>query len=835
MPSKRKADEAGQLSARERKKLRVADARTIAVQPVASASSGRQDDQQTNHTNPVAGPSKTVVSLDTMKGLPTTIDVERFTEARAYEIDAMQKAIKSAGESSTHRAWQTLPRHLRRRAASHNVRRVPLRLRDKARAEERHLTMDPVKRKTHKALPKRGKAKQITRTESLLKRQRDKTWLETHIWHAKRAKMENLWGYRLAVTPTEKAFRPSHRASIHGSILHDASYYATIELNGPEGLLKTTLEACCDPQTLGFKQCISGSRACDTHIYEHGRWPLGLIGPITVIWQPLSPDSMSSTTPTTGGAPTKSQNIHKGKTKQKPVATESITDSSSKTRVIWVRAHPAVFEDVFDALKNSASHALQTSKEKNPDLASQIEMGDLRGSINAFEIMGPKSSQVIKGALSPVGSEDRAEFKKFWASLADLQTAGSLPRGMVIGFKINDPRLKFPPKNAKPSFPDMTNPPALPSNDLIFPSSGIAQTEIWDGDKRDVLKKPKYKKKDLDERRSKNLVPGTKLNPLRQDDRIPVMLIQHSLEICPPSSRSTTSFDNGRGIHGWSLLFPAGWSMALLSSLIYTGTRFAGQRERIKQYFEAGIPGFPVDYPSSRVCEVASEQHAESERGRWERTPPAKRASWEKLGTRSPWRADWGVVLGLESSEAVATTAEGFVTTQRETAQGNETVRGSVPSVRQPWLLRGSKVPSILADPFTTPSEFLTQINKLRNKHHMPPLGKDVLAEDLWHTALVMIRAKMVRRGAPSDLANIYKMNDIEARKWLRAIGTTSSAVLGDADEPTEHELSEIKADQGDIIGYVTTGDLSLSRGEGFALGAIPVAQYVALRRQAQR
>jgi len=37
--------------------------------------------------------------------------------------------------SSTSRAWQALPRHLRRRAASHDVRRVPARLRDKARAE----------------------------------------------------------------------------------------------------------------------------------------------------------------------------------------------------------------------------------------------------------------------------------------------------------------------------------------------------------------------------------------------------------------------------------------------------------------------------------------------------------------------------------------------------------------------------------------------------------------------------------------------------------------------------------------------------------------------------
>ena len=48
-------------------------------------------------------------------------------------------------------------------------------------------------------------------------------------------------------------------------------------------------------------------------------------------------------------------------------------------------------------------------------------------------------------------------------------------------------------------------------------------------------------------------------------------------------------------------------------------------------------------------------------------------------------------------------------------------------------------------------------------------------------------------------------------------------------------QLAEVKAEQEDIIGYVTTGDLSLSRGEGFALGAIPVVQYVALRKQALR
>jgi hypothetical protein len=47
----------------------------------------------------------------------------------------MKESSHGYSGSSTSRAWQVLPRHLRRRAASHDVRRVPIRLREKARAE----------------------------------------------------------------------------------------------------------------------------------------------------------------------------------------------------------------------------------------------------------------------------------------------------------------------------------------------------------------------------------------------------------------------------------------------------------------------------------------------------------------------------------------------------------------------------------------------------------------------------------------------------------------------------------------------------------------------------
>ena len=65
MAPKRKNDDAGELSARERKKLRMADARTISVQETPTAGG---PGPATNQTNAVAsssnGPSKTTVQFN---------------------------------------------------------------------------------------------------------------------------------------------------------------------------------------------------------------------------------------------------------------------------------------------------------------------------------------------------------------------------------------------------------------------------------------------------------------------------------------------------------------------------------------------------------------------------------------------------------------------------------------------------------------------------------------------------------------------------------------------------------------------------------------------------
>lgn len=259
------------------------------------------------------------------------------------------------------------------------------------------------------------------------------------------------------------------------------------------------------------------------------------------------------------------------------------------------------------------------------------------------------------------------------------------------------------------------------------------------------------------------------MQPKQQDERIPVLLIQRSLEGSPDGvvPGSSSNAGSSPSLHGWMLIIPSGWSMPFFSSLTYTGTRVAGQRERQSQAFESGKPYFPRDYPCSTGYETYSDERAEDESERWERKPPAKRPNYDALLTRSPWKPDWDVVLSLQASSPVGPTAEqkaDFVETQRH--------QRDVPSAR-PWLLRGPDVRAVLegaSSMFNHAAGLLDQINKLRAKRHLDLLNMNINPDDLWRAALVGVKLRMCGRGRPDDLAIIYRIDDEEHNQWTASI-----------------------------------------------------------------
>jgi len=217
------------------------------------------------------------------------LDLQSFLKSREFEIKALENGMRSSKTLLNLRAFQQVPRDLRRRTASHNVKRVPKRMQNRARREMREDNTPTVMANKRKPGSSRGRIRAETakrlgilaekkkaskansgdsvgiatraprpkiRTGRLndppnpkakfRKRQIHKTWLPTHLWHAKRATMTEpknpLWRFSLPLTCTEKSYRPTHRAGgARGAVAWDMSYMSTISLEGPVESLEKVL------------------------------------------------------------------------------------------------------------------------------------------------------------------------------------------------------------------------------------------------------------------------------------------------------------------------------------------------------------------------------------------------------------------------------------------------------------------------------------------------------------------------------------------------------------------------------------------------------------------
>ena len=81
--------------------------------------------------------ARTILAQTSDKALSQNgdLDVSAFVKAREFEIKAMEASMGASKRSLTTRVFQQLPKELRRRTASHNVKKVPKRLRVRAAKE----------------------------------------------------------------------------------------------------------------------------------------------------------------------------------------------------------------------------------------------------------------------------------------------------------------------------------------------------------------------------------------------------------------------------------------------------------------------------------------------------------------------------------------------------------------------------------------------------------------------------------------------------------------------------------------------------------------------------
>lgn len=581
------------------------------------------------------------------------LDLQAFLNAREFEIRALEESMRHIKAESSTRAFQQLPRGMRRRTASHNAKRVPKRLRRRAikemvedntptvvrRRRKPKTTRARIRAETAKRLgilaeKKRKRkarldaAKKDATTDSsstgpatattavttrpprpkirrnqlneppkpkskFRKRQIHKTWLPTHVWHAKRARMTDpknpLWRFAIPLTPNEKVYRPTHRAQGEkGTVAWDTSYMSTIGLYGNEkGVeqvlrkLGVTQESCWDERGVKWR---AGTRHWSGFLTrETAKLGRRAICPAAIIWNPLESDESTTTT---------------------------------HQRQLFLRVHPSAFLELFNEL-------LRLVKMQNP----RLYIEDLRFEIGSIEITGPASTETLLAILHPYHTkpESRESHAELFTSLTTLTNPASTPPNSLLAFSIMDPRLRYPPRrlSAEPGDDDEAQARLLQTLAEWPAEKHLKPHSLFDRNLRhNAAMRPSQKS--IDRRKGAKL-PGTDLQPTVADPPLPVILL---------ASRP----GNATQVQGtWILLAPFKCIQPIWYSLVHYplssggNPRFGGLNEARQVPFERGLPCFPFDFLGTDAgAQWEAEERARRKRD-WEKRPKSKRISWEAL------------------------------------------------------------------------------------------------------------------------------------------------------------------------------------------------------------
>ncbi|PGH29745.1 ribonuclease P/MRP protein subunit POP1 [[Emmonsia] crescens] len=875
-----------------RKRARTYDARTLAVQ-----------------------------SSDAALSKTGELDVSAFVAAREFEIRALEAGIRNSKAALASRAFQKVPRNLRRRTASHNVKRVPSRLRARARREmieDNTPTVTARRRKPTKLLRlrletarrlqnlnSRSKARRAAKKASassqgpasekgdgkgtekkathdvniaprvpkikknrlshpekpqskFKKRQRCKTWLPTHMFHAKRAHMtspkEPLWRFVVPLSPTEKSYRPTHRASgARGAVAWDMSYISTIGLEGVEASLEGLfrgLGVVSGEEAWGNKgrKWRAGTRSLEVWLFERegeGGGKGRPIAPVTLVWCVEKTDGDGDVEMVDAGAKPK-----------------------KRRRKMFLRVHPSAFLQVWEEL-------LKAAKLQSP----QVMVEDLRFDIGSIDITGPGATETLLAALEPIPPSDGKKWPEgspeaTWGLLAGLTNAASLPQNALLAFNIADPRLHHPPRTIKPP----TSEPY--SNELAVllsswsPDSTQLKPDIFSRPARLTASRLLPSQKAINRRKSM-ANPGEYPSPKPTDPHIPVLILASR-------PKSLSKGGNSQGTYTvllpWKCVVPVWYSIMYYPMSSGGNPRFGGLLEKQQLAFECGEPWFPGDYPGTNAGWAWEMREREIRRREWERKPTQKRVAYDSIdlgGAKKGeigqgWACDWERLIQSstpkseevqakpEDSTSVVEKEEQTKTAeksnQQEASEGERKKKDkqlkdkSTSSTTTYSYSHTKPTPPPLHIHHLPPSTAFT-ILKIRTTQKSPTNLPTFLQSLLAHPTLATVNLTLINRGTPTPRARLYRLpttNPSLRNEWLALL--SPSAPTPSAQKQSKQKQRQamvvqtsskllptnLSADpepaahlpmpgEEDLIGFVTTGNYNLAAGRGTGIASVLV------------
>ncbi|KAI1089501.1 ribonucleases P/MRP protein subunit POP1-domain-containing protein [Rostrohypoxylon terebratum] len=731
------------------------------ISPQQNAASNKLDKDSDSSRGPKRPKMHEIRSIPVQKSHAALRDgelnVQTFINSLAFEMNALDESMRRTKTSQTTRAFQRVPFRMRRRAAAHDHKKVPKRLRKRAIREMEEDNTPTVDSKTRKPKTTRARVRAETarRLGVLAKRKRlqklkssgadketiairaarpkirrnainepiitarkfrrrqiSKTWLPTHLWHTKRARMtppkEPLWRFSLPLTPTQKVYRPTHRIQWEkGAMAWDMSYMSTIGISGPENSVHNILKSIGLTQEALWndkaKRWRSGAMHWAGTLTRKVGDGIQTIGPATVIWNP-----------------------------EKDV---SDADQRKHFRQLYIRIHPSAFLEAFNEI-------IRLAKGQTP----RPYVEDLRFEIGSIEITGPDSTEALLGVLEPYSSKSKGkelDASKF-ESLVGLKDPGTLPLGSLLAFSIADPRLRYPPRQVTlPKSSDYNTQKTLLEAILSFrKEEAIKPRQLFDRDARFIASKLPSQQS-LNRRRGKG-TPGTDLKPSVIDPPIPILLLASRHSIGSQSAGSWTV------MLPWKCVLPV-WYSLMHYPLSTGGNPWFGGLDEIRHLtFERGLAWFPGDMPGTDAGKVWELEERKARQKAWDRRPKGKRVNWESLdlgaGRKGEvglgWACDYEALLGLKRELEKEVEPDNMVIDEKD---GDQSSAKKSEDEKQAALVN--------------PLECITQLSKSTFSAHLPPTS------ELPPTSLVTVNIRILGRGVAGTCARVYRLPDAKPVK----------------------------------------------------------------------
>lgn len=637
------------------------------------------------------------------------------------------------------------------------------------------------------------KVKKATLTEppvakaKFRKRQVHKSWLPTHMFHTKRARMtspkEPLWRFAIPMTPTAKSYRPTHRAaSERGALCWDVSYMSTISLTGREtsiaGLLKQlgAGENENSVWTAKGKKWREGKRVMELFLHEREA-PHSPIAPVTIIW----------------------------------CTSESAEPEEKCKRQVMLRVHPSAFLQLWEEV-------LRVAKIAKP--AVMVE--DLRFEIGSIDVTGPASTEALLSALWPALPPGQSEHQAgssehTFTNLHGLTNPALLPSGAVLAFDIQDPRLHHPPRPVKPpTAPDAQM--KLLNMIATWPTDNCTNpAKIFDRKARVTASASLPTQKAINRRRTL-ATPGKYPEPVAKDPRIPIMLY-----VLPPKANSRNQQLTYRLLLPWKCVQPVWYS--LMYTPLSTGQqpKFGGLDEQRQIALERGEHWFPADYPGTKAGWNWEVEESRKRKADWDKRPKAKRTSWEAVdlgnGKKGEvgqgWACDWRILLekpseqttsekpAEETTPSTASTAIPADLTQLQplTSRPPPNPASTLLPVRINLISRGLPTPCARIYRLPTTSSALRKAWLALHPSNQPTTHSQ-------------------RKKAAPPVPTNGKTKDLESHVRQQRL---AASLL----EPPTAGGEKYPACPGeeDLIGFVTSGNYDLGAGKGMGVGCVLLAK----------